>query len=90
MSINMLGDSEDVQNTSRPWIVEVAYMFKRFRSGDESLEDKHRGRPVDDDQLDAKVEADPRLTVRVPAQHSGVDDVTISLHLVPSFGNRRS
>ncbi|CAK9831326.1 Histone-lysine N-methyltransferase SETMAR [Anthophora retusa] len=44
----------------------VQRWFKKFRSGDESLEDEDgRGRPslVDNDQLKALVEADPRTTV---------------------------
>ena len=43
------------------------WWFKKFLGGDESLEDDERsGRPsdVDDDQLRALVEANPRRTVR--------------------------
>ncbi|VDP02011.1 unnamed protein product [Heligmosomoides polygyrus] len=59
----------------------VRHWFGRFRSGDEGVEDEDRGRPpslLDDDQLKAMVNADPRQTMREPTQHFDVDDSTIS------------
>ncbi|XP_078053733.1 histone-lysine N-methyltransferase SETMAR-like [Augochlora pura] len=58
--------------------------FKKFRSGDKSLEDEDgRGRPslVDNDQLKALVEADPRTTVRQIAQKLDVCHPTVIDHL---------
>lgn len=57
------------------------WWFKKFRGGDESLEDEERiGRPsdVDNDQLRALVEANPRTTVRELAEELGVSKTTIS------------
>ncbi|CAK9826443.1 Histone-lysine N-methyltransferase SETMAR [Anthophora retusa] len=62
----------------------VQRWFKKFRSGDESLEDEDgRGRPslVDNDQLKALVEADPRTTVRQLAQQLNVSYPTVIDHL---------
>ncbi|CAK9833778.1 Histone-lysine N-methyltransferase SETMAR [Anthophora retusa] len=53
----------------------VQHWFKKIRSGDENLEDEDdRGRPslVDNDQLKALVEADPRTTIRQLAQELGL------------------
>ena len=60
------------------------WWFKKFRGGDESLEDDERsGRPsdVDNDQLRALVEANPRTTVRQLASELDVTYTTISNHL---------
>lgn len=60
------------------------WWFKKFRCGDESLEDDERsGRPsdVDNDQLRALVEANPRTTVRELAEELEVGIATISDHL---------
>lgn len=62
----------------------VQLWFKKFRSGDESLEDKEgRGRPsaIDNDQLKALVEADPRTTIRELAEELGVTHPTVLDHL---------
>ena len=60
------------------------WWFNKFRSGDESLEDDERsGRPsdVDNDQLRALVEANPRTNVREHAEELDVTPTTISNHL---------
>ena len=60
------------------------WWFKKFRGGDESLEDDERsGQPsgVDNDQLRALVEANPRTTVRELASELDVTYTTISNHL---------
>lgn len=60
------------------------WWFKKFRSGDEGLEDEERsGRSsdVNNDQLRTLVEANPRTTVRELAEELGVTPVTISNHL---------
>lgn len=62
----------------------VRWWFEKFRSGDMSLENKERGRPetvIDNDQLKALVEADPRKTVRELAEDLNVSTATISRHL---------
>jgi len=58
--------------------------FKKFKNGDESLENEPRGRPestLDDTVLRAHVESNPRTTVREIAQELGVSTATISRHL---------
>ena len=58
----------------------VQRCFKKFRSGDISLEDKDRsGRPstVDDDRLRAIVEDNPRKTVREIAKELEIDIATV-------------
>ena len=60
------------------------WWFKKFRGGDESLEDDERsGRPsdVNNDHLRALVEANPCKTVRERASESDVTYATISNHL---------
>ena len=60
------------------------WWFKKFRGGDESLEDDERsGRPsdVDNDQLRALVKANPRTTVRELASELDVTYTRISNHL---------
>lgn len=62
----------------------VQWWFQKFRAGDESLEDEEgRGRPsaLDDDNLKALVEANPRTTVRELAEKLGVSKTTVSDHL---------
>lgn len=62
----------------------VQRWFKKFRSGDESLEDEEgRGRlsEIDNDQLRAAVEANPRTTVRELAEELHVTPITVSRHL---------
>lgn len=63
----------------------VQLWFKKFRSGDESLEDEEgRGRPseVDNDQLRAIIEADTLKTTREVAEELNVNQSTIVRHLV--------
>lgn len=58
--------------------------FQRFRSGDESLEDRPRsGRPsvVNEDALRAMMEADPRQTCSELASQLGCEESTIRIHL---------
>ena len=58
--------------------------FRRFRSGDESLEDAHcSGRPgvVDDSVLREEIESDPTQTCKELAGRFCVDEETIRLHL---------
>ena len=58
--------------------------FKRFREGDDDLEDKEgRGRPrlIDDDDLRQVIEADPRTTEPELAKHFNVGISTIGDHL---------
>jgi histone-lysine N-methyltransferase SETMAR len=62
----------------------IRYWFEKFRAGDTSLENEERGRPesvIDDDQLRALVEEDPRKTVRELAEDLNVSVGTISGHL---------
>lgn len=65
------------ERTVRRW-------FEKFRNGDVSLENEARGRPeslVDDDQLKALVEAQPRTTVQELAKDLNVSIATVSRHL---------
>ena len=58
--------------------------FKKFRNGDESLEDEDgRGRPtaIDNEHLKALIEADPRKTTREVAVEIEVDHSTVVRHL---------
>ena len=60
------------------------WWFKKFRAGDESLEDDERsGQPldVDNDQLRALVEANTCITVRELVSELDVTYTTISNHL---------
>ncbi|VDO84279.1 unnamed protein product [Heligmosomoides polygyrus] len=62
----------------------IRHWFEGLRFGGKSVEDENRGRPpslLNDDQLKAMVEADPRQTVRESAPHFGVDGSPISRHL---------
>ena len=74
---NAFGPGTTNERTAQWW-------FKKFRRGDEDLEDDERnGRPsdVDNDQLRALVEANPRTTVRELASELGVTYTTICSHL---------
>ena len=65
------------QSTAYVW-------FQRFQEGDCSTEDSPRsGRPseIDDDQLRARIEADPQVTVRDLAEEFKVSKTTIDDHL---------
>ncbi|XGW15057.1 hypothetical protein V3C99_000941 [Haemonchus contortus] len=58
--------------------------FRKFRNGDESLEDDTRGgRPsdVDNDELKAMVEANPRMIVRDISSGLSVSIGTVSSHM---------
>ena len=71
------GPGTTIERTAQWW-------FKKFRGGDESLEDDERsGRPsdVDNNQLRALVEANPRTTVRELASELDLTYTTISNHL---------
>lgn len=71
------GEDTASKRTTRRW-------FEKFRSGDTSLEDEEgRGRPseVDNDELKALIEADPRKTTREVAQELNVDHSTVLRHL---------
>ena len=70
------GPGTSTERTAQWW-------FKKFRGSDESLEDKHSGRPsdVDNDQLRALVEAHPCTSVRELASEFDVTYTTISNHL---------
>uniref|UniRef100_A0A5S6QNF3 Mos1 transposase HTH domain-containing protein n=1 Tax=Trichuris muris TaxID=70415 RepID=A0A5S6QNF3_TRIMR len=60
------------------------WWFRKFRSGNESLEDNDRsGRPsdLDEDQLRAIVEEDPRRSTSDIAEKLGVHKTTVSRHL---------
>ena len=60
------------------------WWFEKFRSGDEGLEDDEgRGRPseIDNDQLRALIEADPRKTTREVAEELNVAQSTVVRHL---------
>lgn len=62
----------------------VQRWYKKFRRGEVDLEDQEgRGRPsaIDDDDLNALVEANPRTTVRELAEELGVSKTTVSDHL---------
>ena len=71
------GPGTTTERTAQWW-------FKKFRGGDESLEDdEHSGRPldVDNNPLSALVEANPRTTVQELASELDVTYTTISNHL---------
>ena len=55
--------------------------FKRFREGDDDLEDKEGCGLIDDDDLRQVVEADPWTTEPELANHLNVGTSTISGHL---------
>ena len=71
------GPGTTTERTAQWW-------FKKFRGGDVSLEDDERsGRSsdIDNDQLRALVEANPRTTVRELASELDVTYTTIFNHL---------
>ncbi|KAF2349140.1 Transposase type 1 [Trinorchestia longiramus] len=82
--------SEASANINRAWGEEsardrtVRRWFGKFRSGDESLKDEEgRGRlgSLENEQLHAVVEQNPRQSVREKSQTLGVSIATVSRHL---------
>ncbi|KAF2364599.1 hypothetical protein FHG87_004649 [Trinorchestia longiramus] len=82
--------SEASANINRAWGEEstrdrtVQRWFRKFRGGDESLKDEEgRGRlgSLENEQLHAVVEQNPRQSVRKMSQTLGVSIVTVSRHL---------
>ncbi|KAF2366856.1 hypothetical protein FHG87_002405 [Trinorchestia longiramus] len=82
--------SEAPANINRAWGEEstrdrtVRRWFRKFRSGDESLKDEEgRGRlgSIENEQLHAVVEQNPRQSVREMSQALGVSIATVSRHL---------
>ncbi|KAF2347610.1 hypothetical protein FHG87_021634 [Trinorchestia longiramus] len=82
--------SEASANVNRPWGEEstrdrtARRWFGKFRSGDESLKDEEgRGRlgSLENEQLHAVVEQNPRQSVREMSQTLGVGIATVSHHL---------
>ncbi|KAF2353080.1 hypothetical protein FHG87_016163 [Trinorchestia longiramus] len=82
--------SEASANINRAWGEEftrdrtVRRWFGKFRSGDESLKNEEgRGRlgSLENEQLYAVVEQNPRLSVREMSQTLGVSIATVSRHL---------
>ncbi|XP_036362190.1 histone-lysine N-methyltransferase SETMAR-like [Octopus sinensis] len=74
---DVFGPGTTNEHTAQWW-------FKKFCSGDEGLEDdKRTGQPsdIDNDELRALVEANPRTTVRELASELDVTYTTISNHL---------
>uniref|UniRef100_A0A0K0FBF8 Histone-lysine N-methyltransferase SETMAR (inferred by orthology to a human protein) n=1 Tax=Strongyloides venezuelensis TaxID=75913 RepID=A0A0K0FBF8_STRVS len=62
----------------------VQRWFKRFREGNEDLENEDRGRPasvVDNDHLRTIIEADSQQTVRRISEDLGVSKDTVCRHL---------
>ncbi|XP_036202334.1 histone-lysine N-methyltransferase SETMAR-like [Myotis myotis] len=62
----------------------IRWWFEKFRSGDLSLKNEPRGRPrsvLNEDELRAMVEANPKSAVRGLAADLGVSATTISRHL---------
>lgn len=71
------GENASNERTIRRW-------FKKFRSGDMSLEDEEGRGPtskLDNDQLKSLVEANPRTTIRELATELGVSKSTVERHL---------
>ncbi|KAF2364925.1 hypothetical protein FHG87_004315 [Trinorchestia longiramus] len=70
------------EESTRDWT--VRRWFGKFRSGDESLKDEEgRGRlgSLENEQLHAVVEQNPRQSVREMSQTLGVSIATVSRHL---------
>ncbi|CEF59836.1 Histone-lysine N-methyltransferase SETMAR [Strongyloides ratti] len=62
----------------------VQRWFKKFREGNENLEDEERGRPnsvIDEEELKRVIETDPRQTVREISEVLGVSKSCVSNHL---------
>uniref|UniRef100_A0A0K0G3D6 Histone-lysine N-methyltransferase SETMAR (inferred by orthology to a human protein) n=1 Tax=Strongyloides venezuelensis TaxID=75913 RepID=A0A0K0G3D6_STRVS len=71
------GESLDSRAIAKRW-------FKKFKEGDESLENEERGRPdsvVDNEELKRVVEANLRQTVREIAGTLEVSKSSVSRHL---------
>uniref|UniRef100_A0A5S6R2Y8 HTH_48 domain-containing protein n=1 Tax=Trichuris muris TaxID=70415 RepID=A0A5S6R2Y8_TRIMR len=83
--INMAFGNDTVdESTARRW-------FRKFRSGNESLEDNDliwRPSDIDEDQLRAIVEEDPRRSTSDIAEKLGVQKTTVSRHL-QQLGKRK-
>ncbi len=82
--------TEAVRNINQAWGDDTTtnyiaqFWFQRFRSGDESRQDKEgRGRPssLDDDQLNDLIKLDPRKSTQNLAKELGVNKSTVSRHL---------
>ncbi|XP_042824085.1 uncharacterized protein LOC122234015 isoform X1 [Panthera tigris] len=74
---SVFGEGSVSERTIRWW-------FEKFRSGDLSLKNEPRGRPksvLNEDQLRAMVEANPKMAIRGLAADLGVSATTISRHL---------
>ncbi|XP_045842696.1 UPF0547 protein C16orf87 homolog [Meles meles] len=74
---SVFGKGSVSERTTRWW-------FEKFRSGDLSLKNEPRGRPksvLNEDQLRAMVEANPKTAIRGLAADLGVSATTISRHL---------
>ncbi|XP_027982707.2 uncharacterized protein LOC114226711 [Eptesicus fuscus] len=75
--ISVFGEGSVNERTIRWW-------FEKFRSGDLSLKNEPRGRPrsvLNEDELRALVEANPKTAIRGLAADLGVSATTISRHL---------
>ncbi|XP_036131815.1 histone-lysine N-methyltransferase SETMAR-like [Molossus molossus] len=75
--ISVFGEGSVSERTIRWW-------FEKFRSGDLSLKNEPRGRPrsvLNEDELRAMVEANPKTAIRGLAADLGVSATTISRHL---------
>lgn len=75
--ISVFGEGSVSERTIRWW-------FEKFRSGDLSLKNEPRGRPksvLNEEQLRARVEANPKTAIRGLAADLGVSATTISRHL---------
>uniref|UniRef100_A0A0K0DUT8 HTH_48 domain-containing protein n=1 Tax=Strongyloides stercoralis TaxID=6248 RepID=A0A0K0DUT8_STRER len=62
----------------------VQRWFKKFKEGNEDLENEDRGKPptiINNDELQAAVEANPNQSVRELAEIFNVSKSTISRHL---------
>lgn len=82
----MFGQGTINEDTDRHW-------FQKFRSRDESLENKEIcGRPsaIDDDQLKTIIETDSRKITREIAKELNVDQSTIVRHLHQIGKNKKA
>uniref|UniRef100_A0A5S6Q5G9 HTH_48 domain-containing protein n=1 Tax=Trichuris muris TaxID=70415 RepID=A0A5S6Q5G9_TRIMR len=71
------GQGTVINRTAQRW-------FKRFRTGEDGLEDKEHGRrssKVDDDELRTVIEADPRKTTREVAKKLNISQPAIVRHM---------